>query len=378
MTKSPMARALALASRGRCNTSPNPMVGAVVVNATTGQILGEGYHHRAGEPHAELLALRQAGDQSRGQSLYVTLEPCNHTGLTPPCTDAVIAAQIRSVHVAVLDPNPKVSGGGIEKLRQAGITVRVGEFAEAAYALNLPFFTWALYHRPLVILKSAMSLDGKVATATGQSKYLTHAAALALAHEQRRQADAILVGLGTVLADDPSLTYRGRRRGRDPVRVVLDSQGHTPPEARLFHHGSPAPSLVLTTDRASRAWERDIFTAGGEVVRLPEDPSGRISLTAVMEELAERRLDRLLVEGGPTVHSAFIQAGLADQWIGFLAPLIIGASGLSAVGGGYAWLSEAPGLAIRKIRKLGEDGVIEADFLASPVLQLPLSLVEEA
>ena len=379
MAQHPMARALGLARRALGHTSPNPLVGAVVADAKTGSVLGEGYHHRAGGPHAEVLALRQAGRQSRGQTLYVTLEPCNHTGRTPPCTDAIIAANIRSVHIAILDPNPEVAGGGVQRLRQAGIEVTVGELASDAFELNRPFFSWALYRRPFIVLKSAMSFDGKVATATGESKYLTHAAALEFAHEERRRSDAILVGISTVLQDNPALTYRGRRRGRDPVRVILDTRGRTPPEAALFHSGSPAPTLVFAGDKAPTAWERDIFTVGGEVVRLTEDEDGRLPLSGVLEELAARRLDRVLVEGGPTVHASFLRAGVADQWIGLVAPMILGSSGLSAVGGlEYAGLSEAPALKIRRVRQLGEDALIEADFLASPMLQPPSRLVKEA
>ncbi len=378
MANSPMAQALRLARRGRAHTSPNPLVGAVVVDDRTGAILGQGYHHRAGGPHAEVLALAQAGAESQGQSLYVTLEPCNHTGRTPPCTQAIIRAKIRSVHVAILDPNPEVSGGGVSALRQAGVAVTVGELGVEAFLLNRPFFCWALEHRPFVILKSAMSLDGKVATSSGQSKYLTHAAALAFAHEQRRLADAILVGAGTVLADNPTLTYRGPHRGTDPVRVVLDTRGRTPAGSALFHSGSSAPSLIFCGEQAPAAWEREIFTVGGEVVRLCENAEGHLPLTLVLEELALRRLDRLLVEGGPTIHGALLQAGLADQWQGLVAPIIVGDPGLSAVGGpGYASLASAPHLQLESVRRLGEDALIEANFLHSPMLQPPERLIKE-
>jgi len=378
MSQSPMARALTLARRARAHTSPNPLVGAVVIDRRTGVILGEGYHHHAGGPHAEILALRQAGSKSRGQTLYVSLEPCNHTGRTPPCTEAIIKAEISTVYMATLDPNPTVSGGGAAALRQAGIEVHIGELGAEAFELNRPFFCWALEHRPLVILKSAMSFDGKVATYTGESKYLTHRAALDFAHEQRRLADAILVGVSTVLKDNPSLTYRGSFRGNDPVRVVLDSHGRTPPDAQLFLTGSLAPTLLFATDTAPLSWERDIFTAGGEVIRVDANPEGHASLPAVMEELSVRRLDRLLVEGGPTILSAFLQAGLADQWLGLIAPIILGQPGLSAIHGpGYATLNEAPKLKIRKARQIGEDALIEADFLSSPMLHPPQWLIGE-
>ncbi|MCY0863954.1 MAG: bifunctional diaminohydroxyphosphoribosylaminopyrimidine deaminase/5-amino-6-(5-phosphoribosylamino)uracil reductase RibD, partial [Sulfobacillus sp.] len=213
-----MKRALQLAKRGRGRTSPNPLVGAVIVD-DQGTVIGEGYHRRAGTDHAEVVALKAAGDRARGQTLFVTLEPCNHHGRTPPCTEAIIAAGIRRVVVATRDPNPEVTGHGIERLQAAGIDVEVGDGQAAAEALNRPFMTWSRKHRPYVLLKAAMSLDGKVATAYHESKYLTSGSALAHAHRLRRETDAILVGVGTVLADDPALTDRGPGRRRDPVRV---------------------------------------------------------------------------------------------------------------------------------------------------------------
>ena len=371
-----MHRALVLAARARAETYPNPLVGAVVVDQT--EILGEGYHHRAGEPHAEVLALQQAGAKARRKALYVTLEPCNHTGRSPPCTEAILASGVAEVHVAVLDPNPEVAGHGVARLRQAGLHVVVGEAGAQAFALNRPYFCWARYRRPLVVLKSAMSLDGKVATATGQSKYLTHANALAYAHEQRRRSDAILVGVGTVLQDDPALTYRGRRRGLDPVRIILDSHGRTPPNARMLHSQSPAPTLIFTGTEAPATWEREMLSAGAEVVRLPLQ-AARLPLDAVLRELGSRRRQRLLVEGGPTVHAAFVRQGLADEWLGLMAPLLLGASGLSAVGDlNVSTLAEGPRLVIRRLLTLGEDVLLEADFAASEAIRLPPHLMEAA
>ncbi|AEJ38448.1 riboflavin biosynthesis protein RibD [Sulfobacillus acidophilus TPY] len=362
-TMSPaMKRALQLAKRGRGRTSPNPLVGAVIVD-DQGTVIGEGYHRRAGTDHAEVVALKAAGDRARGHTLYVTLEPCNHHGRTPPCTEAIIAAGIRRVVVATRDPNPEVTGHGIERLQAAGIVVEVGDGQAAAEALNRPFMTWSRKHRPYVILKAAMSLDGKVATAYHESKYLTSESALAHAHRLRRETDAILVGVGTVLADDPALTDRGPGRRRDPVRVVLDSHGRTPATARLLTEDSPAPALVFTTDRAPAEWERAIFSAGGEVIRVPANPHGQVDLTAVLTELADRRLLSLLVEGGPTVHWSFIQAGLADSWVGYIAPKILGGENApTPVAGPGFHLPEAPGLTITHVWRRFPDVILWGEF----------------
>lgn len=357
-----MKRALELARRGEMTTSPNPMVGAVVVSPS-GEIVGEGYHKAPGGPHAEVVALRRAGDRARGARLFVTLEPCNHTGRTPPCTEAILSAGIQDVVVAMRDPNPQVTGGGIERLRAQGVSVAIGDGGEEAETLNRPFLTWCRHHRPFTVLKTAMSLDGKVATATGESKYLTGPLARQAVHNLRRRLDAILVGVGTLLQDDPALTYRGVRKGRDPVRVILDSRGRTPPTAKLFHTGSSAPTLIFTTEAASLEWERDIFSVGAEVIRVAAEADGRVRLDEVVTELADRQILSLLVEGGPTVHAAFIRHRLADVWWGFVAPLIIGGHALSPVAGnGVDQLADAQALFIERVRRLGPDVLIEARF----------------
>lgn len=362
MTSQYMHRALALARRGLGHTSPNPMVGAVLVDEE-GHIVAQGYHARAGRAHAEAVALKKAGERTRGTTLYVTLEPCNHTGRTPPCTDAIIRAGIRRVVVAMADPNPHVAGGGIERLRKAGIVVDSGDGAEEALELNRAFVTWSRAHRPWVTLKVAMSLDGKVASVDGQSKYLTSERALQRAHELRRTHDAILVGSGTVLADDPRLTFRGTRRGHDPVRVILDGRGRIAPSAQVFQRESTAPTLVFTSEAASSAWERDIFSVGGEVVTVATNPDGGLALVEVLEHLADRHILSLLVEGGPTVHASFIREGLADQWMSYGAPLILGGQAAPGpvAGPGFP-LHQAPRLKIQAIRHLDPDIVVEARF----------------
>ena len=358
-----MQRALNLARRGRYTTSPNPMVGAVVLSHS-GEIAGEGYHRRAGGSHAEIFALKQAGEKARGGSLYATLEPCNHTGRTPPCTDAIIAAGIRHVIIAMRDPNPEVKGGGIEHLRNAGLTVEVGDSAQQAQSLNHAFIAWSTLKRPWVTLKLAMSLDGKVATKTGDSRYITHNRSLATVHELRRLHDSILVGVGTILTDDPSLTYRGKSKGRDPIRVILDTKGRTPPNAQVFQSNSSAPTLIFTTRQSSADWQRDIFSAGGEVIEVSADPSGTVSIREVLSELASRHVLSLLVEGGPRIHAGFVTENWADEWYSFISPLIIGgrAAPTAIAGDGVAFLKDASVLENLEIHKSGEDVVIHGYF----------------
>ncbi len=372
-----MLRALSLARRGRYTTSPNPMVGAVILDHS-GQIVGEGYHRQPGGPHAEIFALKQAGERARGGSLYVTLEPCNHTGRTPPCTDAIIAAGIRQVIIAMKDPNPQVKGGGIERLYKAGMTVKVGDCEEQARKLNHAFITWSIKKRPWVTLKSAMSLDGKIATKTGDSRYITHTRSLAAVHELRRLHDAILVGVGTVLADDPSLTYRGKGRGRDPIRVILDTKGRTSPQARLFQLNSSSPAMVFTTNQSSLDWQRDIFSAGGEVIEVPANASGTVSIPDVLSELASRHVLSLLVEGGPQVHASFVAGHWADEWYSFIAPILIGGQAPTAVmGEGVAVLTDAYHLENLEVHKLGEDVVIHGHFSRTSTVPQHMNQEEE-
>ncbi len=372
-----MHRALELAKRGRFTTSPNPMVGAVILDAS-GTLVGEGYHKRAGGPHAEVAALRQAGPLADGGTLYVTLEPCNHTGRTPPCTDAILAAGIQRVVIAMGDPNPEVQGGGAQRLLAAGIAVEIGDGQEEARRLNQAFITWSQQRRPFTTLKAAMSLDGKIATRTGDSRYITHEQSLALTHTLRRSHDAILVGVNTVLADDPALTYRGRGIGHDPVRVVLDYAGRTPPGAQLFTQNSEAPTLIFTTECAPMAWQREIFSAGGEVIEVRASSPGHVNLCEVMQELASRHILSLLVEGGPTVHASFIAENLADEWYGFVAPMIIGGPAPTAVQGeGAAHLTDAWLLEPIEVRRLGQDVMIHARF-AHDAHIMPASQKEDA
>lgn len=354
-----MRRALELAALSRGRTSPNPMVGAVIVR--DGQIVGEGYHQRAGTPHAEIHALRAAGERSRGATLYVNLEPCNHYGRTPPCTEALIAAGIAEVHMAMLDPNPLVNGQGRARLEAAGLRTVVGECAEAAAELNEAFGTYITTGRPWVIAKFAASLDGKIATRTGESRWISGEASRRYTHELRDTVDAILVGASTVIADDPLLTTRLPGRAvRHPLRVILDSAGRVPLSARVLDPTLPAQTLVATTTAMPAAKRQALETQRAQVVTLPPDAQGRVDLPALLTELGRRQVTSLLVEGGGTVLEAFFRGRLVHKAMVFLSPIIIGGreAPTAVAGVGVAHLSEAPRLTRMRVEPLGEDLLI--------------------
>ncbi|OAT81835.1 bifunctional diaminohydroxyphosphoribosylaminopyrimidine deaminase/5-amino-6-(5-phosphoribosylamino)uracil reductase RibD [Desulfotomaculum copahuensis] len=354
-----MQMALDLARRGLGRTSPNPAVGAVLVK--DGRVVGRGYHARAGTPHAEIHALREAGAQARGSALYVTLEPCCHHGRTGPCTEAVIEAGVTRVVAAMTDPNPLVAGRGLERLRRAGIEVVAGVCEAEARRLNEVFIKYITTGLPFVVLKAAMSLDGRIATRTGHAQWITGPAARAAGHVLRDRYDAILAGVNTVLADDPSLTTRlADGRGRDPVRVILDSRARTPPGARVIKQQSSAPTLVAVTPDAPAERVAALKSAGAEVLMLPGD-GGRVDLRTLLTELARRELTGVLVEGGGEVHASFLSAGLADKVVWFIAPLIIGGrQAPGPVGGdGPATLDGAVGLEQMTLTRYGEDYCLE-------------------
>jgi diaminohydroxyphosphoribosylaminopyrimidine deaminase/5-amino-6-(5-phosphoribosylamino)uracil reductase len=350
-----MKMALRLAARGSGWVSPNPMVGAVVVQA--GEVVGRGWHHRYGQPHAEVMALRDAGSRSRGATLYVTLEPCNHHGQTPPCTEAILAAGVKRVVTATFDPNRAVNGGGAAYLREKGMEVELGLLAEEGRRLNEAWFTWVETGLPFVIAKAACSLDGKIATRTGDSKWLTGPAARAFGHQLRHACDAILVGIGTVLADDPQLTTRlPRRQGNDPIRVVLDSRLRTQETASILNQESSSPTWIATTPAAPRDKLESLESAGAEVLVLPEK-EGRVSLKALLQELGRRRVLSLLVEGGAEVLGAFLDQRLVDKFYFFYAPKILGGKNAypAVAGQGVASLSEAHQARDLGLRRLGPD-----------------------
>ncbi len=351
-----MARALKLARRAEGFTSPNPMVGAVIVK--NGQIIGEGYHRAAGLPHAEIEALQMAGENARGATMYVTLEPCNHHGKTPPCTEAIIAAGIAAVHYAIPDPNPHVSGDGHRRLAQAGIEVSVGIGADEARHQNRFFLHAVTTGKPYVIAKFAISLDGKIATRTGHSQWISGAEARKTGHQLRQLCDVIVVGAETVIADDPQLTVRlPDVIPAHPVRVVLDSRGRTPHTAKLFSPDLPGKTIVAATDRMPENHRTKLEKHGIEVLILPQNNAGRVSLESLLDELGRRGYNSLQIEGGGTVLGAFFDAGLVNEVWAFIAPMVIGgADAPTAVGGlGVAHLSDALKLHDTTITRVGND-----------------------
>jgi len=354
-----MQLALDLAVRARGRTSPNPMVGSVIVR--DGAIVGQGWHHRASEPHAEVLALRDAGEAARGSTMYVSLEPCCHTGRTGPCTEAVIGAGVSKVVVAMRDPNPLVAGKGITRLREAGIEVEENILESEAMLLNEVFIKFITKKLPFVVLKAAVSLDGKIATRTGDSRWITGPESREYGHRLRDTYDAILVGVGTVRQDDPSLTAR-LPGARDPVRIILDGRATTSPKARVFTQDSDAPTLVAVTGAAPEANTNTLKSAGAEIIVAGEGP--RVDLAELMRELATRRISSVLIEGGGEVHASFIAAELPDKVVWFIAPKIIGgARAPGAVAGtGAQRMADVPLLDKVSVRRLGQDICIEGYF----------------
>ena len=348
-----MQRALALALEAEGDTSPNPMVGCVIVD-DEGNIVGEGYHHKAGEPHAEVNALAEAKHLARGATAYVTLEPCAHYGRTGPCCVALARAGIKKVVVACTDPNPKVAGQGLEYLRLQGIEVVTGVCEAEALRLNERFFTWISKERPFITLKYAMTLDGKIAARTGDSKWITGEEARTFAHRLRRQHDAILVGIGTVLADDPELTCR-MVQGKNPVRVVLDSQLRISLMATVLN---PAADTIIITSLEADAVKDEALAAlpNVEVVRLPL-AKGRLPIDLVVSALAQRGITSLLVEGGSTVLGAFKDAGYGDRVYAFIAPKLVGGSqGFTPIGGvGCDYIEDSWKLDQVEYKLLGQD-----------------------
>ncbi|MSQ07484.1 MAG: bifunctional diaminohydroxyphosphoribosylaminopyrimidine deaminase/5-amino-6-(5-phosphoribosylamino)uracil reductase RibD [Dehalococcoidia bacterium] len=355
-----MQRALRLARQALGTTSPNPSVGAVLVR--DGVVVGEGYTLPPGQRHAEIGALEQAGPAARGASLYSTLEPCCHFGRTPPCTRAVIAAGVAEVHLAVIDPNPRVQGQGSRELEAAGIRVLVGEEAGPAGELYEAFAKHIATGLPYVSAKFAMSLDGKIAAYTGDSKWITGPEARDLVQQIRRESDAVMVGVNTVLADDPQLTVRqhvsGPQTGRQPLRVVLDSRGRTPSQARLLRE--PGKTLIFTSQEAGAEHAQRLTSAGAEVFAVPAAPSGMVDLGAALRELGRRGVVSLLVEGGGTLLGSLFDAGMVDKVYAFVAPVIIGGrQAVSPVAGqGVAKMAEAWRLSNPRMQPVGSDWLI--------------------
>ena len=334
-----MREALRVAAHARGRTSPNPLVGAVIVK--DGRIVGEGWHRKAGTPHAEVHALAMAGELARGATLYVTLEPCAHYGRTGPCAKAVAEAGVKRAVIAMSDPNPLVAGKGIEMLRQAGVEVEVGLMAREAARLNEVFLLWIERQRPFVLLKAAMSLDGKIATAAGDSQWISGEKSRARVHLWRDEYDGIMAGIGTVLADNPSLTARlPDGTGRNPVRIIVDSQARTPPKAKVVQDGL-ARTIIAVTERAPAERVSALSEAGAEVLRAGRGP--QVDLALLMQELARQEITSVLVEGGGTLNYSLLEAGLVDKVAMFVAPKLLGGHSAKTPveGTGFQRLSEA-------------------------------------
>lgn len=353
-----MRRALELAEAALGTTSPNPSVGAVIVE--DGRIVGEGATQPPPGDHAEVVALRQAGEQARAATLYVTLEPCPHQGRTPPCTDAIVAAGIAEVHYAMADPDPNIDGDGHRKLEAAGIAVHAGDGEAEARRINEAFVKHRTTGLPFVIAKFAASLDGRIAAASGDSRWVSGPETREWSHRLRTKIDAILVGSSTVVIDDPLLTARpgGVEAARQPLRVIVDSRGRTPPMARLLT--GAAPVLVATLDSAPAVWRDSLRATGAEMLALPAGESGHVDLLALLRVLAERGVLSLLVEGGGVILGSFFDAGLVDKLHAVIAPLIVGAEDAPAAVAGRGAYRMADALRLRDItvERLGEDVLV--------------------
>lgn len=349
-----MRRALTLARKGVGRTSPNPAVGCVIVR--DGVIVGEGWHRRAGTPHAEVHALRMAGDLARGADVYVTLEPCAHFGRTPPCADALVAAGVGRVFVAMVDPNPKVAGKGVAIIRKAGIAVTVGVCERESGLLNEPFVKHVTTGLPFVILKSALTLDGKTATASGDSRWITGERSRQMVHRLRDRVDAIMVGVGTVLADDPQLTVR-HLRGRDPLRVVVDSGLRMPVDARMLAQASGAGTVIATTADGNDRGEA-LRCRGAELL-VCRERDGRVDLADLLRKLGNRGVQSILLEGGATLAGEFVRQGLVDKVMFFYASKIVAGEGRGLfTGRGAEMMADAISLSDVTLARIGDDFLV--------------------
>ncbi|MDI6600160.1 MAG: bifunctional diaminohydroxyphosphoribosylaminopyrimidine deaminase/5-amino-6-(5-phosphoribosylamino)uracil reductase RibD [Thermoanaerobacteraceae bacterium] len=350
-----MKRALELALEGAGRTNPNPLVGAVIVK--DGEIVGEGYHKIYGDAHAEVNAIRAAGRRAEGATLYVNLEPCCHYGKTPPCTEALIDASIKRVVVAMRDPNPLVDGKGIARLKEAGIEVSCGVLEEEAKALNEIYIKFITTHLPFVILKAAMSLDGKICTSEGDSKWISSETSRAYVHSIRNRVSAVMVGLNTVIADNPHLTTR-IRNGRDARPVIVDSLASIPISANVL---SGNRSIVVVTERAPIERVSALKDKGAEVIFTGEDENGMVDLNELMYKLGDMGIDSILLEGGGSLNWSAVKKGIVDKFLFFVAPVIIGgASALTPVEGeGFKTVSGALRLKRLNFKSLSDDILIE-------------------
>jgi diaminohydroxyphosphoribosylaminopyrimidine deaminase/5-amino-6-(5-phosphoribosylamino)uracil reductase len=357
-----MKIALKEAKKGLGRTSPNPCVGAVVVKY--GEIIAKGYHRKAGTPHAEIHALRSAGSEAKDATLYVTLEPCNHSGRTPPCTEAIKKSGIKKVVVGMIDPNPLVAGSGCDSLTEGGIEVKHGVLDEECKKINRPFIKHITTGKPWVILKAGCSIDGRIAVSSGQSGWITNDLSRQAVHRMRDRVDAILVGVGTALQDNPSLTTRlQRKQGKDPLRVVLDSYLRLTPEAKMLTQVSESETWVFCSDECDKQKISLLEKAGARVIPVPCKGNGYLDLSAVLEELGSADKNSLLVEGGSHVHGSFLRAGLVDQVNLFIAPLFLGSDAIPVVDAmGIDLVQNGKRFSSVKTRRFGDDVLIEGIF----------------
>ncbi len=353
-----MKLALQEARKGLGRTSPNPSVGAVVVK--NGVIVGKGYHKKAGLPHAEPNALQAAGSKAKGATIYVTLEPCNHTGRTPACTQAILQAGIQRVVIGMADPNPKVTGSGTEFLASRGVAVTAGVLEQECCELNRPFIKHATTGLPWVIMKGGMSMDGRIAAGVGRQTPITGPKSLRRVHLLRDRVDAILIGVETAITDDPSLTTRlsGRRQGRDPERIVLDTNLRLLPDAKMLHQDSTAGTWIFCGPAASKEKALALEDAGARVERVELDAANKLDLHAVLKVLGSNQKNSVLVEGGGRVHGSFLQHGLVDEFFVFMAPIFLGEAGVPLVDFSGQGGANIPASKYMQTRRLGNDIMI--------------------
>ncbi|HEX2925628.1 MAG TPA: bifunctional diaminohydroxyphosphoribosylaminopyrimidine deaminase/5-amino-6-(5-phosphoribosylamino)uracil reductase RibD [Ruminiclostridium sp.] len=354
-----MKKALEIAKKGWGRTNPNPLVGAVIVKH--GEIISEGYHEALGCAHAEVCAFRNAREDIAGGTLYVNLEPCSHYGRTPPCAKAIIESGIKEVVVAMVDPNPKVSGKGIQMLRDANIKVMVGVLEEEAVKLNEIFIHYITRQRPFVIMKTAMTLDGKIASVSGDSKWVSGEDSRNYVHFIRDRVSSIMVGVNTVIKDNPSLTTRlASEEGRDPVRVVVDSTGRIPLDSKVVKSSSKAALILATTNRINIDKEEQLLSQGVKIIKT-SDNNGRVNLNELMQELYKLEIDSVLLEGGGTLNFSAIEAGIVNKIMSFISPKIIGGSSAMTpvAGNGIKSMSEAVPLKDIQVRMFERDVLIE-------------------
>ena len=354
-----MKMAIELAERGRGYTAPNPLVGAVIVQ--DGVVVGKGYHARVGRVHAEINAIADAGDQAKGATLYVNLEPCNHHGRTPPCTEAILKSGLRRVVVGMSDPNPDVTGGGNQYLRDHGVEVICGVLQKESERLNEIFIKYVTTKRPFVILKCACTLDGYIATRAGDSKWITNAASRRFVHELRHAVDAIMVGVGTIKTDNPRLTTRlDDKQGRDPIRIVLDTHLSIPPDAALLNLSSDSDTLIVTGPDVQEAKKKKLTSAGVRILST-ELRDGRIDLDVLMTRLGNLGITSLLIEGGSRVNASALEAHIVDKLFFCYAPKVLGGDdGIPAFKGrGPAFMSESIRIRDVSVHRFADDVMIE-------------------